>query len=115
RLLVTVDQQMLYFLAGIPSALERDEYVFYLVGSDVVAPSDARALADEAQMLATLRAAPPLVVDDPESAPGQRFRAVFPGVPRFLTTAYPPVARFGRYRLLAPRAGVDTPEGRSTR
>jgi len=115
RLLVTTDQQMLYFLAGIPSALEREEYVFYLVGSDVVAASDARALADEPRMVATLRAAPPLVVDDPDSPAVQRFRATFPDVARFLTTGYVPVARFGRYRLLAPRAGVDTPEGGSTR
>jgi len=115
RLLVTVDEQMLYFLAGIPSALERDEFVFYLLGNDLLSASNARALADEARMLATLRAAPPLVVDDPESAAARRFRGAFPDLARFLDTAYAPVARFGGYRLLAPRAGVDTPDGGSTR
>ena len=100
RLFVLCNEQLLYFLTGRPSVMERDEFALYLVGAGVITPNDRRALLDEARIVARLRETKPLVVDCTNSPLGERFKTAFPEVERFLADHYAAVASFGDYRLL---------------
>ncbi|HSP98926.1 MAG TPA: hypothetical protein VL049_17020 [Candidatus Dormibacteraeota bacterium] len=100
-LLVTCNEQMLYFLAGRPSVLERDEFVFYMVGGGYVDRDAARALAPPLAMVASLEASRSLVVDCPGSAESQRFDATFDEVAQFVDAHYRPLRMIGGYRVRA--------------
>lgn len=101
RLLVLTNEQLLYVLAGMPSALQHDEFLLYLVGSGLTTDADARQLADEEAMIRALATSRARVVDREDDPAATRFRHAFPRVARFLADACPPTATFGRYRLLA--------------
>jgi len=99
-LLVLVDQQMLYFLAGRHSALSRDEFVFYVVGVGVMADDVARMLVDEQEAIRRLAHTRPIIVDIPGSAEATRFRRAFPSIARFIDETYSPVTSIGGYKVL---------------
>ena len=105
RLLVLCDEQMLYFLAGRRSVMERDEFALYLVGAGVIEPDDRRALVDEQGMIARLDEARPLVIDCADNPRAARFTQAFPQAGNFLATHFRTVASFGEYRVLAWTAG----------
>ena len=102
-LLIIANQQLLYFLAGVRSPLQPQEFVLYLVGARLLADEDARALADEDAMIRALEVSRPLVVDDVGSPAGARVRGAFPRLARFLTETYGPPLAIGSYRVQAPR------------
>jgi hypothetical protein len=102
-MLVLANQQMLYFLAARNSALPADEHALYLVGADLIADADARALIDEERVIDRLRTTRCLIVDTPQKKPSLSFRRAFPAVARYIESEYAPVRRFGDYQVLAPR------------
>lgn len=104
-LFIPANEQLLYFLADLPSAVEHEEFVLYLLEADLIAPEDARRLVPEERLLAGLATTGALVVDDARSPRG--------ATPRLLRTYpllaarlgdYTEVTRFGDYRVLAPPA-----------
>jgi hypothetical protein len=101
-LLVIVDEPMLYFLADAVSALPREEFVLFLVGSGLVEDGVARSLVDESASIDRLAGSRPLVVDYPDSIEEGRFRRVFPRIAAFIDARYRPAAAVGGYRILAP-------------
>jgi hypothetical protein len=105
RLLVLTAEQMLYFLAGVRSALPHDEFVLYLVGIGLIADGDARALVDEDAMIARLARAQPLVVEHEGSAAVARFRRAFPRVAGFIDRRYRLSEVIDGYRVLVPEDG----------
>jgi hypothetical protein len=106
RLLVLVNEQMIYFLAGKPSILEDHEFLLYLVGADLIEATDARRAADEQKLVRRVEAGLPLVVDDSDSGSGARLRQVFPALGAFLDRCGHPVATFGSYEVLDCRGGA---------
>lgn len=100
---VIANEQMLYFLAAKRSPVERYEFLFFLIGSDVITPSDARASVDQAWVIGRLRQTKALIVDVPDGKASRRFHAMLPDVSAFLAEHYEPVARFGAYTVLDQR------------
>jgi hypothetical protein len=100
RPLVLTNEQMIYFLAGRPSALEREEFVLYLVGAGLIRDRDARALIPEERMVESLRRVRPVVVDRKENAAAKRFRRTFPEAAAYITSSCPRVAASGDYDIL---------------
>jgi len=101
--LVLPSAQLLYFLAGRPSPLPQAEMVLYLLTAGLLHPADARALAPEDDMLARLRAAPPVVVRADGDA-WRRIAAAYPALASWIDDGYIPVARVGGHEILRPRA-----------
>src|SRR5262249_25725527 len=99
--LILPSAQLLYFLAGRPSPVPRAEMVLYLLTAGILHPDDARALASEDDMLALLRAAPPLVVRTNGDG-WRRIAIAFPELARWIDSSYAPVARVGPYEVLRP-------------
>ena len=77
-LLVLVDEQMIYFLAGRRSALSREEFVFYVVGAGYMADDVARQAVDQQDAVRRLARTRPTIVDYPGSPETTRFRRAFP-------------------------------------
>ena len=100
--LVLPSAQLLYFLADRPSPVPRAELVLYLLTAGLLHPDDARALASEDDMLALLRAAPPLVVRT-DGDGWRRIAIAFPALARWIDSSYAPVARVGPHEVLRPR------------
>src|SRR5262249_28228196 len=93
--------QLLYFLVGTPSALQRDEFTFFLTSAGALPSSRAATMVDQGGAIATLEATQPLVVDGFSSAASvARLRAAFPVVAGWIDSHYRPVAQFGRYTVL---------------
>ena len=111
KLLVVANEQMLYFLAGRPSILEKEEYLLYLVGAGLVADADARTLVPATRIIERLEGERPLVVDYAGSPGGRNFREVYPEVAAYLDQHYRVVQTFGKYRLLEWSANVEHNEG----
>ena len=100
--LVLPSAQLLYFLAARPSPLPRAEMVFYLLTAGLLHPADARALAPEDDLLARLRAAPPVIVRS-EGDDWRRIAATYPALATWIDASYAPVARVGAHEVLRPR------------
>lgn len=100
-LLVLTDQQLLYFLAGEPSVVEKSEFVLYLVGAGIIREEDARALVHEREFVQRLQATHPVIVDAVNSRASARFREVFPAVARYIDANYRVEKSIGTYRVLA--------------
>jgi hypothetical protein len=100
--LVLPSAQLLYFLADRPSPLPRAEMVFYLLTGGLLHPDDARALALEDDMLARLRAAPPVIVRG-EGGEWRRIAGTYPALAAWIDASYAPVARVGTHEILRPR------------
>jgi len=98
-LLVLSGDQLLYFLSGRTSALDREEFVFYLIGFGLIPDDDARELVPESQVIARLESKRPLIVDYEGSVASKRFGRVYPGVARFLDRHYGPARTLGGYTL----------------
>jgi hypothetical protein len=102
-LLVLTDEQLLYFLAGVGSALPREEFTLYLVGAGLVTDEAARALIDQGASVARLVRVRPLVVDHEGSVESARFRRALPYLAEFIDRRYGPGAIVDGYRVLVPR------------
>jgi hypothetical protein len=100
ELLVLSCEQMLYVLSGRRSALDRDEFVFYLVGAGIISDEDARALVDQRDAVARLADVRPVVVEGGDSPAHDRLREVFPEVSRYIDAHYDTAASVGSYRVL---------------
>ncbi len=100
RLFAIANAQMLYFLAGRPSAFEREEFILYLVGADVIAAEAARDVFPAAALIARLNALRPLVIDEPGSPLAEHFRRVYPEVAAYIDAQTRPVQTVGAFRLL---------------
>jgi hypothetical protein len=96
--------QMVYFLAGKVSPLEKHEYILYLVQGGVIREEDARALVPERMIIDRLTAVDSLVIDYEPSPLSAGFRRVYPGVAQLLETRYRLAGTFGGYRLWGPLA-----------
>ncbi len=99
-LFAIANAQMLYFLAGRPSALGREEYLLYLVAADVIAADTVRDLLPPAAITTRLEALRPLVIDEPGSALGEHFRRVYPEVAAYIDAHTRAVRTAGVFRLL---------------
>jgi hypothetical protein len=100
ELLVLSGEQMLYFLAGRRSALERDELALYLVSGDVIAADDARRLIDQQRAIARLAEARPVIVEGGEPRTDGRVRNVLGDVSRYIDAHYRVAATVANYRVL---------------
>ncbi len=100
--LVLPSAQLLYFLADRPSPLPRAEMVLYLLTAGLLHPDDARALAPEDDLLARLRAAPPVIVRG-DGDDWRRIAATYPALATWIDASYAPVARVGTREILRPR------------
>lgn len=106
RVLVLPNAPIVHFLAGRRSALDTEDFGVILGTSSQVSDDDARALVDQAAVIARLDREPVLVVrirDDPALA---AVRRVFPELVAFVDTRFHEVARFGPYEVLAPSDGA---------
>jgi hypothetical protein len=99
--LILPSAQLLYFLADRPSPVPHAEMVLYLLTAGILHPDDARALVSEDDMLARLRAAPPLVVRT-DGDGWRRIALAFPSLARWIDSSYAPVARVGPHEVLRP-------------
>jgi hypothetical protein len=100
ELLVLNGEQMLYFLAGRRSALEKDEFALYLVGTDIISDDDARGLVDQQQAIARLAQSRPIVVEGGDRRTDDRVRRVFDELSRYIDAHYQVVATVANYRIL---------------
>jgi hypothetical protein len=98
--LLLPSEQITYFLAGRPSALQHEELVLYLVAIGYIRPEDARALAPESAMIARLDATRPVVVRWLDGPGMGRFRSVFPAVAEWIDAHYHTQSTVGRYEVL---------------
>jgi Dolichyl-phosphate-mannose-protein mannosyltransferase len=114
RLLVVPSAQMVEFLAGRPSAVDREDFALYAGTYGQVPDDTARRLVDEDAAIARLERQRVLVVrrqDDPQAM--RVFGRVFPKLLEYLERRFRPVAVFGPYQVLAPapseigRAGLS--------
>src|SRR5439155_14289043 len=87
-LLILVNEQMLYFLAGRNSALSREQFVFYVVGAGFMADEIARTLVDEQDAIHRLARTRPTIVDRRGSVESARFRRAFPSIAGFIDDTY---------------------------
>ena len=110
-LLLLTDEQMILFLAGVRSALPRDEFTLYLVSAGLVDDEVARALVDERAAVERLTRERPLVVDYPGSVEAERFRRTFPRIAAFITERYREAAAIDGYRVLAPSSRAPLTAG----
>ena len=102
RVVVLPSMQMVEFLAGRHSALEKDEFGLYLGTYGLVTDATARRLVDQEAAIAELGAHPVLVVRvrDPRSTAA--LNRVFPTLLAYLDSRFHEVASFGPYQVLAP-------------
>ncbi len=100
-LLVLCNEQMLYFLAGRPSVLERDEFVLYMVGAGVIEQENASALISERWMIARLKETKPHVVDYAGSPASARFKKQFEEAGGYLDAHFRLVKTFGGYQVFS--------------
>ncbi len=105
RLLVLCNQSLLYYLADRPSAVERTEYLLYLLGSEIIAPAAARQLQPESELLIQLDVARPLVLDCPHGGRPPRLAQAYPGLLAYVATHYRQTFAAGPYRVLAWEGG----------
>ena len=99
KLFVLADQQMLYFLAGVPSVLEREEYGFYLLGDGLLAPENVRLLLDQDHIWDVIAQEHPVIVDWADGPAGRRFLQTFPRVADLIQQTYRPATKIGGYRV----------------
>lgn len=99
-ILVLSCEQLLYFLAGRHSAVEKDEFVFYMIAANLISDDDARRAVDQQDVIAALAAAKPLVVEGGEQRTEGRLRTVFGEVSRYLDAHYEVAAQVANYRIL---------------
>jgi hypothetical protein len=99
---VLSNEQMVYFLAGVRSPLEREEFVLYVVAADLIRDEDARAMADQDHMIDALASSHAVVVDVPDSPASGRVRRAFPRLAAFIDDAYGPPLAVGEYRVRTP-------------
>jgi hypothetical protein len=104
-LLVVTSEEMLYFLVGVRSALPREDYILFLVGSDLLPADVGGALVDQDAVVDRLGRSRPLIVDRTGGVEMARFRKAFPRLAAFIAASYQPQAAIGSYRVLAPAAG----------
>lgn len=100
RLLSVGEGALLYFLAGRRSVHEPDEFVLYLVHNGIIDDAAAHRLISEAQTIARLSVAQPIIVMTDHSEATQRFRSTFADVAAYIDAHYRTVAQFGMYRVL---------------
>lgn len=100
RLLVLTNEQMIYFLLGRPSVLQRDEFTLYLVGTGLIRDADVRALLPEERVVERLVRDRPLIVEREGNPAVERFRRTFPEAAAHITAHCPRVATAGGYDLL---------------
>jgi hypothetical protein len=102
-LFVIANQPLLYFLSAHPSPFDRDELVFYLVGTGLISDEEARRLTSEEAIIDRLEEAQPLIVYEDTTPAAQRFRAAFPRVASYINEHYRSAEAFGSYRVWRPR------------
>jgi hypothetical protein len=100
RALLLTNEQMIYFLLGRPSVLEREEFVLYLVGAGLIHPENARVLVPEERIIERLRRDRPLVIDRKNNPAAERFRKTFPQAAAFIAASCPRAGGSGGYDLL---------------
>jgi hypothetical protein len=100
ELLLLNGEQMLYFLAGRRSPLEKDEFTIYMVGADIISPDDARGLVDQNRAVARLAEAKPVVVEGGDRRTDGRVRKVFGELSRYIDAHYRVAATVANYRIL---------------
>jgi hypothetical protein len=101
ELVVLNGEQMLYFLAGRRSPLERDEFVFYLLRNHAVSDENAHALFDERAAIERLTETKPWVIaDSGEGAADGEVRRVFADLSHHLDAHYETAYSVGPYRVL---------------
>jgi hypothetical protein len=102
RLLTVPSHAVVYFLAGLPSALDADEFAFYAgIAGPQLSTDDARAMVDQRAAVQTLAAERPLVVRV-RGRGLEAFGRTFPEIAAYLGQSYRPVASFGPYEVLEP-------------
>lgn len=111
-LFVLSGKEMIYFLVGEPSVAEPYEFGLYLVSGDLIDEEAIPSLVDEADLIARLRSARPVVIDDDYNAQGRNARRGLPAVAAWLERSYAPARRVGRFTVLLPRSEVETPSPR---
>jgi hypothetical protein len=97
--------QMIYVLAGRPSAIERDEFALYMIATDIVPPAAAPTLIDQEALVARLASQRPLVVVDRTEPALGRLREGLPALARFLDTRCDPAGEVGPFlvcRVVVP-------------
>ncbi len=93
-------EQLLYFLSGRRSALEQNEFDFYLLCSGQLSNDDARQLIDERLVIDKLSAAKPVIIDGGDRRTNGRLQGAFREMSRYIDAHYHVAARVGRYRIL---------------
>jgi len=115
RLLTYPTQAMLYFLTGIPSALDASEFAFYAgIAGPQLSDENVLALVDEQVAVLQLATQRPMVVRVRGGQALDVFRRMFPVITSYIGRNYRQVARFGDYDVLEPRALPTAPSAAGT-
>lgn len=93
------NEQILYFLAARRSPLQRWEMAFYFITTGLLRSDDVPWLLDEREVVETLAATRPVIVDAPGPA-SARMRAALPAVAAYVAANYRPAQSFGPYVVL---------------
>jgi len=102
--LVLTGQHMLYFLADRESPIDREEFVLYLIGFDLISAKDVSRRVDASRIVDALELARPLVIEERARGAPHRVREMIPALGDYVDRNYRETLRFGRFRVL-DRAG----------
>lgn len=103
-ILVLTGRQLLYFLSGRTSPVQRSQFGLYLVSIDTITDEGVRELVDEPDLVRVLERERPIVIDDVYNAAGRNVYLRLPAVARALRREYRQVAMFGKFRVYLPGA-----------